>query len=344
MPNRVTLDKIAEIAKVSKATVSYVLSGKERDYRISDETAKLIRQIADQLEYIPNRAASMLRKGRHHLIAIIAPHVADFYAVLVYSIEEEAEKRDYQILLGSTFDNIERERKYLTNIISRRADGVIILPVDIHQPHLNVLEKRRIPTIYFRRRADSTAKQLFMTFDDTEVGRIAAEHLFAKGSSSVMFVSTTDYLKYDYLRIIHEARASGCAAAVSARGENVIFPQGYILDLARHCRESSGKELVSFVKEKKISGLVCLSDDIAAHVLQFLAQGGLKVPEDVRVIGCDNTRMAEFTTPTLSSIDLPKRALGEAMVRSLFHMIENERQDVGELLLPPRLVERDSTG
>jgi LacI family transcriptional regulator len=339
MPYRVTLDRIAKLAGVSKAAVSYVLSGREREYRIAEETAKRIREIASEMEYIPNRAAALLRKGRHRLIALIAPHVADFYAGLVSAIEGEAEQRDYQMLLGSTFDSIERERTYLMSLIARRVEGVIILPVDIHQPHLDILTKRRIPTVFFRRRADSEASHLFMTFDDFEVGRLAAKHLVSRGCRRLLFVSAPAFMDYDYLRIIHQARFSGYAEALQGCG----YPsseKAFLLNFENH---AVCGELIQIISSKEIDGLVCLSDEVAAQTLQVLRRANIAVPGQVRVVGCDDSLIARYTSPPLTSLRLPKGELGKAMVESLFQMIDEEKQESGEKLFSPCLVEREST-
>lgn len=340
MPHRVTLDRIAKLAGVSKATVSYVLSGRERECRIAEETAKRIREIAAEVDYIPNRTAALLRKGRHRLIALIAPHVADFYAELVSAIEGEAEQREYQMLLSSTFDSIEREQSYLKALIARRVEGVIILPVDIHQPHLDILKKRYIPTVFFRRRADSEMPLLFMTFDDFEVGRLATRHLVSRGCRRVLFVTSSVFQSLDYLRIIHRARFSGYEEELRACGSSSPVEEAFLLDFYDR---ATCRELVETIRRKGIDGLVCLSDEIAAQALQVLPHAGIRVPEQVRVTGCDNSLVAHYTSPPLTSVRLPKAELGKAMVDALFRMIDEERQETGEVLFSPGLVEREST-
>lgn len=341
MGERITLSEIAKMARVSKATASYVLSGRDREYRISPDTAKRIRDIAEQLGYVPNRSAALLKKEHNHLIALMAPHFSDFYAGLLRSIELKAEQRDFQTLFGSTFDDVEREKAYINSLIARRIDGIIILPVDVHAPHLKMLTKYKIPTILFRRRADSEAPFLFMTFNDYKVGHLATEHLLQQGCRRIAFLSAPIYTQGDYLKIIHQARVSGYREALKAQGS--LIPDVSSLFLDRGVPEMD-QRFLELVHKHQIDGLVSIADDVALHGKYVLSRQGIQIPEQVKMVGCNDSELAYFSTPGLSSIGLPKSELGADMVQSLFRMIDNRKQELNEILLDPYLVVRGSSG
>lgn len=335
----VRLSDIAEMANVSVSTVSYVLSGKWKDCRISDATAKRILDLVEQHGCVPNRTARFLKSGRCHLLALVSPHCADFYAEIIEGIEQEGEKRDYQILTGSTFNSIEREESYVKNLVARRVDGVIILPVDAHEDHLRYLSRNHVPTVCFRRRADVSIPFKFMTFNDFEGARIATRHLLDKGCERIAFISASLFLQYDFLRVIHEARTLGYAQAL-AEADHGAKPRVFPLDEAA---SDYAETLTGLVRKHRIDGIVGLSDRTCAPVLRVLREAGIRVPEDVRVIGFDNSELAWLSYPPLSSIALPKRELGAAMVQALVRMVEDHEQETDEILLMPRLVERQTS-
>lgn len=337
---RTKLSEIAQLANVSIATASYVVNGKSEAKGISEATKRRVLEIARQHGYVPNRTARFLKKGRYHLIALMAPHISDFYAGLLQRIEQLAEARDYQIIFSSTFDSVEREATYLNSLIARRIDGLIILPVDIRAPHLKLLARNRVPTVFFRRRASSNAPQKFMTFDDFEVGRLAAAHLIERGCRRVAFLSAPVYVYHEYLKIIHEARAQGCRAALHEAG--LPFDDSHVLLIERSAPDNNA-EIAEAVVDRRFDGIVSIADDIMVHVVGVLRERGVPLPQAVKAIGCNNTELAHYCVPSLSSVELPRAELGEAMTEALFRMIDNEVQESDEVLLPPFVVERDST-
>jgi DNA-binding LacI/PurR family transcriptional regulator len=340
MGERITLNEIAQMAGVSKATASYVLNGREKANRISTETAVRVRETAAKFGYVLNRAAAQLKKGRHHLIALMAPHFSDFYAGLLQSIEQVAEERGYQTLFGSTFDSVEREKTYLNNLIARRVDGIILLPVDIFQPHLKLLTTHRVPSILFRRRASSKSPLMFMTFDDFEAGALAARHLSDRGCKRMAFLSSPVYVEQEYLSIIHQARLQGFNRTLKESGMPVPLEEAFMLTRGDAVSEHA---LVETFRKHRIDGFAAISDDIAVWAMRLLQDAGVRIPDQVRAAGCNNSELSVFAVPGLTSVGLPKARLGEEMVRVLFRMIDRQEQETDELLIEPHLVERDST-
>jgi LacI family transcriptional regulator len=337
---RIKLSDIARLANVSIATVSYVLNGKGGAQKISQATADRIRKIAREHGYVPNKTARYLKHGRYHLIALIAPHCADFYAGLLRSIELEGDKHEYQILFSSTFDDIEREETYIKNLIARRVDGVVILPIDVHSQHLQYLTRNHVPTIFFRRRADSSSPHKFMTFGDACGGLIATRHLIERGCRRIAFCSSPVFLGPDYLKVIHQARIEGYKQALKEAGRE--FCPEDVLVLAEPS-PSYSEDLVEALKMRGYDGIVGISDRACLPILRSLQANGIRVPEQIKVIGFDNSDYLDFTAPPLSSIRLPKAQLGEAMMQALLRMIETREQEKDEVLLKPDLVEREST-
>lgn len=337
---RVRLSDIAKMANVSIATASYVLNGKAADRGISEATAQRILELAQEHGFVLNRTAGFLQKGRYHLIAVIAPRCADFMLDMLQEIQQEGEKRDYQFIYSSTFDSIEREKTYLKGLIARRVDGVIMLPVDIHAPHLRYLTRNHVPTIFWRRRADSQSSHKFMAFADSKGGYMAARHLIDQGCRRIAFCSNPAVLDLEYLRIIHEARLEGCMRALNEEGLRAVLPRGLLVDPRE---PEQGALLAEQMRSRRIDGLVGFSDDHIAQVMSLLRREGIRIPDDVRMIGFDDAAFDVFLDPPLSSIGLPKADLGRSMVEALLRMIETGEHETDEVLLDPYLVARESS-
>jgi len=336
----IKLSEIARLANVSIATASYVLSGKGEQKGISEATTQRVEALARQHGFVPNRTAAFLKKGRYHLIALMAPHISEFYAGMLQSIEQEAEKRDYQILFSSTFDSVERERDYLRGLLARRVDGVILLPVDIHERHLRYLARNHVPTIFFRRRADAELPHKFMSFNDVLVGRKAAEHLVRQGCRTIAYCSAPIYVNQEYLRIIHEARSEACGEAVRAAG--LPFDESHVV-LVDRGRPETLPEVARWMLDRGVDGVVGISDDVSLAAMYALRDVGARIPEDVKVVGCNDSELAWFGVPPLTSVALPKPQLGRAMVEALFRMMDDGSQETDEVLLEPQVVARQSS-
>jgi LacI family transcriptional regulator len=336
---RPTIVEIARLAEVSTATVSYVLNGKAGRQGISAATAERVRDVAEDLGYVPDRMATSLRTGRYHLIALIAPHFADFYADLLQGIEEEGDKSNYQIIISSTFDRVSREARYVQSLIGRRIDGAIVLPVDIHEPHLRRFEKARIPTVCFRRRAGSDLRARFMTFDDYGAGRMLTRRLIEVGCKRLAFYCPQLFLERDYLRIIHEARFAGFRRACEEAGLSCGCDGPMVLE---ERDEGVGARLSEEAGRRKADGIVGVSDTSCLIAMHHLKAHGIRVPDDIKIAGFDNVLAASVAAPPLTTIAWPKAELGRAMMQSLLNMMETREQQTDEAFFEPRLVVRQS--
>lgn len=336
----VTLTEIAREAKVSIATVSYVLNDHPKSRSISDTTVHRVKKIADRYGYMPNKAAAGLKKGRHDLLALLAPHAGDFFAQLLLGIEGEGEKHDFQLLAASTFDKAEREKQYIRKLVARRVDGIIILPIDVRERHLQYLIRNGIPTICFRRRGTATLPVKFMTFNDIEAGRKMARHLIDRGCRKIAFCAKPERFERDYHTILVEAMTQGISEVLQQAG--LPFGKGQVIALDRTSPKHA-EHVKKMLVEPGVDGIIGLSDHLCAAVLQALSTLGSRVPHDIKLVGFGNDEIASLTTPAITSVDLPTDDLGKIMVQALVRMIEEGIQEADEVLLEPRLIERGST-
>jgi LacI family transcriptional regulator len=337
----VKLSEVAKLAGVSIAAASYALNGRARQYGISKGTEARIKQIAEEQGYVANRTAAYLKKGRYHLITLIAPHFLEFFANLLEGIEHEAEESDYHVLFCSSFNRLDREKKYLKSLIARRVDGVIIMPTDVNAKHLLYLSKNSVPSVLFRHRLDSTLPHKFMSFDDVQGARLATRHLLDRGCRKVAFCSLAGYTAYEYIRPIHETRIEGFRRALEEAGlaydeeMNVVYAGGGTqADIA----------LVDRVKKQGIDGIVGISDEVVVPMMRMLRLAGIRIPEDLKLVGFGDSFAARISEPPLSTLSAPRWEMGVGMVQALMRMIESGEHETDEVLYPFGLIARQSTG
>ncbi|MCX7018474.1 MAG: LacI family DNA-binding transcriptional regulator [Candidatus Sumerlaeota bacterium] len=337
------LSDVARLAGISKTTASFALNDEGGTRGISPDTVMRVKAAARQLGYVPNQASRFLRKGRQHLVGFLAPNINDsFYASIAQGIETAAEKHGYQVLFGSTFSNIERERRYIESLVARRIDGLVILPTDIKAHHLDLLHHHHVPTVMFRRRAVSRRKCKFMTFDDVESARLPVAHLAARGCRNIGLVVETQLALPEWLSIILDARIDGYRRAL--RDAGLRFRRDNILEIGYSGSEKHVTATVEkYLNSRKPDGLFAIEDLYYLRMKNALDRLGLRVPQDIKVVGCDNSYYCPYLSPPLSSVVFPQEELGRMMMEELEGMIGGSRGPSGEILLPPTLAARQSS-
>ena len=149
---KVSLKDIAEAAGVSTALVSFVLNGKKKEYRVGEETAKRILKIAQEMNYQPNIAAKSLRSGRTKTIGVVVSDISNpFFSQLARILEDEATKRGYTVLFGSSDEDTEKMDRVVSNLINKGVDGLIIVPCENSEKSIGSLVDNNVPIVLFDR-------------------------------------------------------------------------------------------------------------------------------------------------------------------------------------------------
>lgn len=341
----VKLADVAALSGVSLTTASLILNGKGRQYAIADKTIALVQQIARKQGYVASVAAQNLSKAGQDLIAFVAPNTTDsFFGDIALSIELAAEKSGMEVLFGNTFGDIQREEHYIRLITARRANGLVLLPVDIRAPHLLSFERQDMPTIYFRRRgACRRRERVFMGFDDVDSMRLSVAHLAKHGCRRIGLLSVPDDAP-EWLEVIRESRIEGFRAGLREAG--LQFRRSTVIDAERLLDGTTSvvaERLSTFLKSHRLDGLAAMEDSFALRLLNPLRFLGVKVPDDLRLIGCNNSHYCPYLFPPLSSIGFPKEQLGKAMVDTLMECTDGRQLRHREILLPPIVYERASS-
>jgi LacI family transcriptional regulator len=339
-PASVTLKDVAERVGVTSAAASMALSDHPR---ISEKTKEAVRKVAADLGYVPSSVGRALRNQRAGAVALIVPNTSQhvfghsYFMHVLTGISAAANARDVQVLLSTTADLGEAGEvaAYERVVRSRSADGAIVTSAAVTDAGLEALVASGLPVVLignFPYLADAVS----VWIDDVAASREITSHLVVSHGRSRL-VHVTGPL--DHQTGID--RREGFLAEVKARGlehdANVV--EG---DFS----EESGHRAVDQLLENGtgFDGIVFANDDMAFGGLTALKSHGLRVPEDVSIVGFDDFGLSRVTTPGITTVRAPAERAARIATEQLFDIIDGHRDGKSRQHLPVDIVERDSCG
>lgn len=328
----ITLSDVARLAGVAPMTVSRCLNQPET---VREETRLKVQRAIDQTGYVPNRLAGALASSRSRLVAVVLPMVTNpIFSDTFQAINERLTKAGYQVLLGVSGYQTEHEQELLEVILSRRPDG-IILTGTLHTPaSRHRLRASRVPVV---ETWDLSREPIDMLvgFSHEQVGRDVAHHLLSRGYRDFALLAVNDPRG---LR-----RAESFIKTLAEQGIADVPQQVYEgLPTLAH-----GRDGLSALLERPATGkplmIVCTSDTIAHGVLTEAAARGIKVPQEIAVMGFGDMNFAAHTFPSLSTVRIDGQQMGDSAALMLLERLKG--QDEGEMTrdIGYTLIERDST-
>lgn len=331
---RVGIKDVAARAGVSISTVSNALN---RPETVSDALADRVRLAVDELGYVPLHAAQQLRAGRSGLLGMTVINIANpFFAALVAGAESAASERGLRVLVGNSGDDAARERDHLELFERVQVDGVLISPYGEMSDALGALRRSGIPIVLVDA-VDDEGRLDSVSFDDVAGGRLAAEHLIAIGRRRLAFLGARDTV-----RQVRE-RLAGARAAVAAH-------PGVTLEVAWTQRTTAGigrelgARIAATAPSERPDGIIATNDHLGCGVVHGLVRAGVRVPDDIAVVGYDDIEFAEIAAVPLTSVRQPAREMGRAAGEMLLALASGDAAAGGRsLVFDPELVVRGST-
>jgi LacI family transcriptional regulator len=332
----VRLKDIARDLGVSVVTVSKVLRG---NTDISDETRKRVLKRMKELNYQPNMMARGLASGRTYTVGLVVPDlVHPFFAEFAKALSGALRPSGRALILASSEEDPEIEQKEIQTLLRRGVDVLIIASCQASLRNFYDLGDQRTPYLLFDRNFPHLAAH-FVGSDDVKVGELATRHLLELGRTRVAHIGGTNTSPaFDRLRGFRNAMAEAGGAV----------PEGFVA--IRERVEETG-DAVGFAAmqgllkmEPRPDAVFCYNDLTAVGAIEAVLQAGLRVPEDVAVIGCGNFRYANYLKVPLSSIDHGVAELGRIAGEFALDLLANPEQAPKSVLLESRLVVRRSTG
>ncbi len=329
-----TIADVARRAGVSIATVSRVLSPGAPPHPVSAATARRVREAARELDFVPSALARGLASRRSGLLGLVVPDLADpHYPQIARGAEEVAHQAGLALLMANSLGDPERLRDYLRLLRARRVDALVVSGGGSLGPaDLAAIAATGLPCVLIGRPAEATPLP-FVAVDNVAAARQATLHLVATGRTRVV------HLAGPAAQTTMADRAAGYRAALDERGlGGEIAPT----DGSVGAGYTAVVRLLSRSPATRPDGLFAATDRLAIAALSAAAAADVGVPQDLGVVGFDDTPLAGYVRPSLSSVAQPARQLGEAAIRLALRLVACA--PVAPVLLQARLVVRESSG
>jgi len=327
---KVTIKDVAKEAGVSIATVSRVLNGANN---VSKETRKQVLKAIKKLGYKPLRVKTTISGVQPKTVGIMVP---DIFAYHYSDIAENADRylraHGFETFIYMFHRKIEEERLGINYFFMSRVDGLIVCTSKEDDEYLKALEETAIPIVTVDRenkdfRFDS------VNIDNFKAGGMVAEYLFKKGHKNILHVtgSLNVYsIEYRMKGFLKKGKKYGMEIKILEGS----FDIGYVYDLVSSYLRENGKDFTA---------IFASSDMIALEVLKALHDSGVKVPDDVSVIGFDDAYYSQYSIPALTTVRQPRADMGKSAAQLLIDRIMGDKKKVvRKVILPTDIVERES--
>ena len=335
-PERMDIRTIARAANVSIATVSRTINNVPT---VNPKIAKRVWEVIDELDYFPNTQARALVSGRSRLFGLIVSEITNpFFPELIQGFEDIAVEHGYEILVSSTNYDPKRMSHCIRRMLERKVEGVAVMTFGIEEPLLDQLAKRKVPLVFIDVGPKRPGISLLKV--DYQHGiRQAVQHLAALGHRNIAFITGPATL--------HSAQ-SRLNAFTSSLKECGITPNPTWIIEGNHTMEggiAATARLLDENAKKMPTAVMCSNDMTAIGVLHKLYRAGLRVPDDLSVIGFDDIRITEVTIPPLTTVQMSRFDLARAAVTALRAHVENSADFTPkrEYSIQTDLIVREST-
>ena len=325
---------VAKRAGVSTATVSRVLSSKGV---VSPETKKRVLAAVERLGYVPDAAGRNLRMRRGRKLLVTVPDISrPMFSLILQGIEDSANRAGYAVLLGDTHYDQGREEQYASMLEQKEADGLIFLGRKLSNRVAATVKAHRgkvapvVNVLGFRPQLGIPSVQI----DNAAAGNDAMDHLHRLGHRNIGLVTGPS------LSFVSAERLRGAMAfAKKHRLEHHVHVMNG--DFSVESGVVAGERLLG--GKDPPTAIFCLNDEMAMGVLHTARRRGLRVPDDVSVVGVDNIRFAPFFDPPLTTVAQPMREMGEHAVHVLLGILNDGQRPPECVRLPHTVIARAST-
>ncbi len=329
--SRRTLTDVAKRAGVSVASVSRVLNG----LSASPAMTERVQDAVEKLNYVPDATARSLKVGRTQQLALAVADIGNpVYVEMMRAVETVVRKAGYRLVLSSTGSNPEEDLSLLKSLAHGYADGLILSPLRITPELLRELQAVRVPVVVIGTVPKDAGVDSVRANSARGIA-LAVQHLARTGRRIIAFINGP------LDTVPGAARQKGFDRATRQIGLEIdqslhVFAQDFTFQ--------AGKQAAQILLDNGTpDALICANDLLAVAAMHELAKRKLKVPEDVAVVGIDNTELADLAFPTLTSVDLGSAERGRIAAELLLDRLDQPTREPRQKIVQPRLVTRQST-
>ncbi len=328
---------IIDIAKqlhLSQSTVSFILNGKSKEKRISDETTQKVLKFVEQVGYKPNLLARSFRTGKTNIIGLIIENISNpFFARLAGFIEENAYKNGYKILYCSTDNEPAKAKELMQLFKDRHIDGYIITPTEGIKDDIDKLVNTGTPVILFDRYFEG-GKHDYVMLDNFQSAYTAVQHLVDQGFREIGFITINS------LQSQMQDRLDGYEKATDVNGL-----KHYVKEVGFNMSDDNVVEhIVDFLTRKtKLDAVIFSTNYLGINGLKAIKKMELAIPKDIAVISFDDNVVFELHTPAITAIEQPIEAMSVQLINILLDKLASKNIINHKVTVPGRLVIREST-
>ena len=331
-----TILDIARALNISKSTVSRALQGHTD---IKEETRKAVVDMARQLDYQPNLLAKSLVKSKSNTIGIIVPEfVNSFFPTVIIGAQQIASEAGYNVLICQSQESVKTEIANTQVLLASRVDGVIISMTreTSNFDHFRVFERNGIPIVFFNRICEKINASRVMV-NDYEGAYNAVEHLILNGYRRIGHISGPSNLR------LSQNRLKGYLDALKAHGLPAHKKWVIHYDLTQENARSSAKKLLT--QPSPPDAIFCVNDPAAIQTLLYAKRHGIKVPDELGIVGFSDDPISSIIEPQLTTVKQPVSEMGQIAMRILLEHIKKgmDRYSPGDTILPTSLIVRQSS-
>ena len=327
----ISLRDIAKKAGVSVGTASNVLN---RPGIVAPETAKRVHQVIEEMGYNPNGYVKQMSAGHSRTLGLVVPNVSNpFFAEVARGVEDAAFKKNYAVFICNSGESNQREERFMSVLIEQMVKGVLITPTSLKPGHIKLLKERGISVVLI----DATGKmstECSVTVNDVRGGEIAIEHLADLHHTTIAWVCGPETIPQA------ADRSKGVAAAAKSRKVKISTIRVPSMTFA------SGEEAVKefLALDPRPTAIFCANDVLALGVMRGLMAEGIRIPDEVSLIGYDDIEFAPSAAVPLTSIAQPAYQLGQVATQLLLSECEGIETHAHQAVnFQPELVVRQST-
>ncbi|PQJ66714.1 HTH-type transcriptional repressor PurR [Photobacterium angustum] len=327
-----TIKDVARMAGVSTTTVSHVIN---KTRFVAEATQQKVLAAVDELNYAPSAVARSLKCNTTRTIGMLVTKSTNpFFAEVVHGVEEYCYGAGYTLILCNTEGNLEKQRDYLRMLSEKRVDGLLVMCSDLDQMLLDLLERKNdLPMVIMDWGPESPHTDNIL--DNAENGGyIATKHFIENGHKKIGCLSG----QVD--KSTCQERLKGFRKAMAEA--DLTVNDDWLLDGDFEC-ESAVEAAQKFIAmEDRPTAIFCFNDIMAMALISTFEQAGLRVPDDISIIGYDNIDLAPYFAPPLTTIHQPKRRLGKKAIEILLERVKDKNHERQTFEMTPKLVERKS--
>ncbi|AYM03004.1 ribose utilization transcriptional repressor RbsR [Levilactobacillus yiduensis] len=331
MTRKVTIRDLAEAAGVSVTTVSQILNGKGE--RFSLDTRRRVHQLQEEMGYVPDFNARNLIMKSAQTIGVLVPNLGNpFFSMFIRGVQETSRERHFiPLIFGANHDE-KLESYYLEELIKRAVDGLIIASASITGEAIdNILKKNGIPYLLIDQNGGPSLDRV--QINDAQGGQLAADHLLALGHQRIVVLMPDQPTQNLQIRVAGFKRRLAEHHVELAESAVIHSPMTKL----------GGYQATTAVMAQHPTAVFAINDETALGLMRGLHEQGVRVPQDISVLGYDDIDLDEYVVPKLTTIHQPVVTMGQQATGLLINRIKDQRQAAQLVDLPVNLQEREST-